>query len=464
MMKYEISTPVFVLDASHHGALGVTRSLGRLGVEVYNVAPLRSRPAFSSRYSRQNIVWDLNQADSEQTAQFLLSLGKRLSRPALLIAVSDRAAMFLADHNDLLRSQFRFPEQRPQVVRSLCNKKSMQRLAKSLEIPIAASAFPASRAEVLHFLDAARFPIIVKAIKDAHHDEAQHYNRAILYNRCELLALYDRWENPEHPNFMLQEYIPGQEDASWMFNGYFNQDSDCLVSFTGRKVRQFPAYAGVTGLGVCAKNEFLHNTSQHFMKAVHYRGVVDIEYRFDARDGKYKLLDVNPRIGAEFRLFVDDLGYDVARALYLDMTGQPVHAGRLREGRKWIVEDLDLASSLRYYSDGRMSFKDWISSLRGIEECALFTLDDPLPAGARAIQDFRAWLVRLLGSLKSPSTDCTSRCVDKFTPREPAVTDAIPQGESRSIKREFDLYYEDTEPSVENLIQNPPVRYTRESQ
>jgi hypothetical protein len=33
---------------------------------------------------------------------------------------------------------------------------------------------------------------------------------------------------------------------------------------------------------------------------------------------------------------------DVARALYLDMTGQPVAPAQTVEGRKWIVEDFDL--------------------------------------------------------------------------------------------------------------------------
>ena len=80
-----------------------------------------------------------------------------------------------------------------------------------------------------------------------------------------------------------------------------------------------------------------------FMRALGYRGILDIGYRYDARDGRYKVLDVNPRLGATFRLFVGDDGMDVVRALYRDLTGQPIPASRACVGRKWLVEDLDLS-------------------------------------------------------------------------------------------------------------------------
>ena len=115
------------------------------------------------------------------------------------------------------------------------------------------------------------------------------------------------------------------------------------------------------------------------MKAVGYRGILDIGYRFDVRDGLYKVLDVNPRIGATFRLFVGDNGMDVARALYLDLTGQAVPPSRPRIGRKWVVEDLDLASSLRYRLEGKLGLWEWLRSFRGLEEGAWFAWDDPVP-------------------------------------------------------------------------------------
>src|SRR5438128_12287559 len=155
-------------------------------------------------------------------------------------------------------------------------------------------------------------------------------------------------ESPLEPNVMLQEYVPGRPDTIWMFNGYFDADSECKVGFTGRKLRQSPPYTGMTTLGVCVTNATVEQHTKRLAKALGYRGILDIGYRFDARDGQYKLLDVNPRIGTTFRLFVGDDGTDVLRALYLDLTGQEVPATTARPGRRWVVEPLDVSSTIVY--------------------------------------------------------------------------------------------------------------------
>jgi predicted ATP-grasp superfamily ATP-dependent carboligase len=180
-------------------------------------------------------------------------------------------------------------------------------------------------------------------------------------------------------NVMLQEYVPGTPETVWMFNGYFDESSDCRVGFTGKKIRQSPPYTGATTLGVCLPNATVQETTERFMKSIGYRGILDIGYRFDERDGQYKLLDVNPRIGGTFRLFVGDNGLDVLRALHLDMTGADVPATHPQNGRRWIVEPLDVTSSIVYRRRGDIRLGSWLRSFRGVREGAWFALDDPLP-------------------------------------------------------------------------------------
>ncbi len=201
-------------------------------------------------------------------------------------------------------------------------------------------------------------------------------------------------ETPTLHNVMLQEYIPGTPETVWMFNGYFDDQSECKVGFTGKKIRQSPPYTGATTLGVCLANETVRETTVRFMKTIGYRGILDIGYRYDARDGQYKLLDVNPRIGATFRLFVDDCGTDVLRALYLDLTGQEVPASSPHEGRRWVVEPLDIASSLTYGRRGDITMGTWARSFRGVREAAWFATDDPLPFLALWVQLLLDWLPR----------------------------------------------------------------------
>jgi D-aspartate ligase len=178
---------------------------------------------------------------------------------------------------------------------------------------------------------------------------------------------------------MLQEYIPGTPESVWMFNGYFDEQSECRIGITGKKIRQSPPYTGATTLGVCESNNTVHETTTRLMKALGYRGILDIGYRFDQRDGQYKLLDVNPRIGGSFRLFVADDGSDVLRTMYSDLTGQALPHGRAVEGRRWIVEPLDVTSSITYKRRGDLTLRGWLRSLKGVREAAWWAHDDPLP-------------------------------------------------------------------------------------
>ncbi len=375
----DTSTPVVVLRSVGHGGLGILRSLGRLGIPVYTVDSDPWAPAFFSRYCRRKFLWDLDNGSTEKSVAYLLDVGSKIGRRSILVPTADDAAIFVADNAEALKEWFIFPNQCPELVHALCSKKEMHRVAKKFELSTAETVFPQSREEVLNFLKSAVFPIMLKGIDGRRLWKRTGKKMFIVQTERELLEKYDTTEDPEEPNLMLQEYIPGGDDTVWMFNGYFNERSECLVAFTGKKIRQCPVHRGVASLGICLRNETVEKTTKELMKAIGYRGILDIGYRYDARDGRYKVLDINPRIGATFRLFVAENGMDVARALYLDLTGQPITPGVACEGRKWIVEDLDLASCFSYCREGKLSVKEWVSSFRGIQEAAYFALDDPLP-------------------------------------------------------------------------------------
>jgi D-aspartate ligase len=391
-MIADTSTPAVVLVSHHHVGIGIARSLGRLGVDVYGVDGDRFSPIFYSKYCRGKFVWDFNHAPEQQSLEFLNHLSRKIGRRALLIPTSDVGAMFVDEHADLLSANYIFPRRDPGLCRSLCSKKEMYFLARKWNVDTPETAFPQSRDDVLAYLQLARFPILLKPIYNLV-PGVKPWRMRIVNSERELLDGYAEVEDPLRPNVMLQEYIPGGDEMTWTFNGYFDQRGDCPVVFTGRKLRNFPAYFGQASLAVCAKNDYVEHTTLAFMKTIGYRGPLDLGYRYDARDGRYKINDINPRIGAMFRLFVGDNGMDVVRALYQDMTGQPVLRARAPEGRKWIVEDVDFIASVRYWRDGKFTLRQWIDSLRGVNELTFLALDDPLPFAGACIMDAKRGLM-----------------------------------------------------------------------
>ena len=315
----------------------------------------------------------------DQSIEFLLRIGREIGVPSVLIPTSDDTALLVAEHADELAAWYRFPRQCPNTIRTMINKKELYYLALKLGIPTPETVFPTSLEQVRDFAESALFPVMLKGIDGTRLQARTGKKMVIAATAEELLAEYPRLEDPASPNLMLQEYIPGGDDSIWMMDGYFDQRSECRMAITGKKLHQYPTGRGATSLGVCLTNDPVRELTVEFARAIDYRGILDIGFRYDERDGLYKLLDPNPRIGCTFRLFVDQSGFDVARALYLDMTGQPLPQVRPLEGRKFVVEDWEVESCLDYVRDEQMTALQCMRDIRGVDEYAWFALDDPLP-------------------------------------------------------------------------------------
>jgi predicted ATP-grasp superfamily ATP-dependent carboligase len=350
-------------------------------------------PAFYSRYARARFQWNLEEEQPDKTISFLQSIGRKLGPGAVLLPTSDSVAVFMAENREALAPWFRFPPLSPETAKSLSDKEWMSRLAAKIGVSVPETRFPTTRTDVVDVAATLKFPLILKAVLGRFMPSGKR--QFVLGNKEELFGVYDALSNPQ--NVMVQEYIPGPEDNCWIFHGYFNEKSECLARFTGKKVRQYPTYGGHTCLAICVKNAAVEDMSIRFLKAIGYAGIVDIDVRYDPRDSQYKLLDVNPRIGANSRLFVSPSGLDLARMYYLDMTGQPCTFEPALEGRKWVVEDYDFVSCLRYWWDGNLSLREWLSSLRGIDEYGYLKLNDPLPVFAGIAYD----AVKVCRSVKS---------------------------------------------------------------
>jgi D-aspartate ligase len=375
--RFDTSTPVVVL-ASLISGHGIARSLGRLGIPVFGVYDSRS-VAVPSRYWKEILIWNFPNASPAATAAWLLELGRKIGSRPLLIPTTDHHCVFVSDYAALLNQEFRLAEQPTGLAASLSNKQLMYQLCHQHAIATPETFFPQNRDELLSILKHLRYPVAIKGV-DSWALRQRNGVGVVVVNDAEcLLQHYDRLETPGSPNLMLQAYVPGVADARWMFNGYFDERSMCLFGLTGKKLRQNPPAGGMTSLGECETNLLVARKTEEFMWKVGYRGLLDVDFIYDSSRGEYTLLDVNPRIGASFRLFVDARGMDVVRSAYLHLTGQPVPAAVPREGRKWIVENYDAVTSFKYWRKGELSALDWIRSFRGVEEGSWFAWDDPLP-------------------------------------------------------------------------------------
>lgn len=387
----DATTPVVILKMTtnlvQHGVLGILRSAGRWGIPVHWVHNETSAPAARSRHLTAAHPLPPGPATAERWTEHLVRVGRAIGGRPVLVATDDRSTALLAGHADHLEPVFRFPTPPEGLVGSLVDKRRLHELCLEVGVPTPAARFPERSTDLEEYAATGAFPVVVKRIgAPSAAGDQELPSVTVLRSPAELRTLAGRLPESDVPGVMLQEYIPGGARSVWMLDGYFDHACTCLAAYTGRKLRQHPTDTGMTSLGVCEHNQAVIETTERLMRRIGYRGIVDMGYRHDARDGRYKLLDVNPRIGATFRLFVDAAGTDVLRALYLDMTGQPPRPrAPVREGRRWIVEHHDIAEAAAAIRRRETSVVAWLGSLLPVREGAWFSPGDPVPAAALAV-------------------------------------------------------------------------------
>jgi predicted ATP-grasp superfamily ATP-dependent carboligase len=375
----DTSVAAFVLKLGryrlHHGGLAVIRTLGRLGVTVVGVHEDRWAPAAMSRYLTHRLVPPAG-TSTDAVKALLEAAVAATGMPTVVIATDDDAALALDQIEDpppgclLTRCV-------PGLRASLVQKDTCHELAQRLGLPTPAQRLlrcPLSDDEV----DRIRLPVVIKRVRRALLPDGSRTFSTVLATRPGQLreTLQDARFGPYE--ILAQEAFEGDD---WLYHAYCDAESRPLVAFTGRKLRSFPAGAGETAYGQLESDAEVRAVAEAFLEGARYVGPVSMDLRRDST-GRVVILDVNPRVGACFRLFENEAGVDVVRAMHLDLSGRPVPSDPPLEGRTYVVEPYDRAVR-GAYGLGRLA---WWRELAAVDERAWFAADDPIPALAVAAQ------------------------------------------------------------------------------
>lgn len=375
-LNLDSSMPVMVLWVSQfplqHGSLGVFRSLGRAGVPAYAVVGHRWAPAAWSRYVKGRIVWRPHHGDGDaELLDRLLDFGRKLGTKCLIVCTSDDMAVFAARHRAALDEYYVLPDVAPELPADLVDKRQLDRLCRQYGVPVPRSAFVQTMSDLDSVIADLDEPIVVKSAGPRSPNRRVE-NTLVVPDRAALRELAGTLAEPF--DLTLQEYLPDEHGEDWFTVGYCDADATANPVFTGCKARSWPARGGALSAGFTAENTALAEMAATFCRDIGYRGIFDMDWRRDLRTGRYTLLDFNPRPGAQFRMFENDAGVDVVRAMHLDLSGRPIPAGSQVMGERFIIEPWDLANWLAHRRTDRPALGG-----SGRARLAYLAVDDPLP-------------------------------------------------------------------------------------
>ena len=359
--------------------LAAVRSLGRAGVPVIGLDSNSREPGFKSRYVRGLRCPD-PVLDAECLVDYLTELGQQQDEPGVLIPASDAWVLFISRNRDQLQPYFRMRMPTSDVIEALVDKRRQYQLAERVGTPYPRTFYPTTLDEARECAAHVDYPAFLKPYYG--HLWREQFGGAHkgfkVHNPDELLGCFGAALESGQP-VMVQSIILGPNTNHFKVCAYLDEQGDTLAVFTLRKIRQYPVEFGVGTLVESVWDDELRELGLSFMRAIGYRGIGSVEFKRDDRDGKLKLIELNPRLWQQ-NAQAAACGVDFPLIAYRDMIGEhPRPVCTFPRGVKWLDAAADVQAAWDYFRRGELSPGSWLGSLRGVQSFATFAVDDPLP-------------------------------------------------------------------------------------
>jgi D-aspartate ligase len=367
-----------VIGGEYHG-LAIVRSLGRRGIptcvidDEYSIAQFSRYATFAVRVPRLRA--------EEETLECLLTLAKRHHvRGWVLYPTRDETVGALSRQYDRLASVFRLSTPKWDAAKWAWDKRKTYELARSCGIPTPRTRYPRDEAELTEF--DLPFPVVVKPAIKEHFVYATKAKAWFARNTSELRQRFSEACELVGPGeVMIQEWIPGDGGHQFAFCSFFKNRSP-LAGMTVRRLRQHPLDFGRASTYVETIDlPELEQLSTRLLRAINFYGLSELEYKYDARDGHYKLLDFNARCWGYHSLGAN-AGTDFPRLIFEDLCERPPSPRRAAAGIRWIRLITDVPTGLLEIRRGRIRPAEYVRSVMTCDVESVFTREDWLPAVA----------------------------------------------------------------------------------
>lgn len=379
-MVVQAASSGVVLLGGAHGALSAARSFGRKGIPVFLVTDDHPLPKLS-RYVTRRFDWPGTR--SPRIVDWLLQFAdEQGARKWLLLPCGDPEVRLVAENVSRLRTVFDVASLDWETLQRVCDKQQLADTAAAAGV-----ALPKNY-RIRSVEDAAvadiRFPVV---LKPAMRLERNLFTAAKAWranSADEFIRLYrDAASYVGAENVVVQELIPGGGEAQLSYVGAWLAGRP-LADMTARRSRQYPVDFSFSSTFVEAvDNERVKTAAKQLLAATGFEGLVEVEFKYDARDDAYKVLDVNPRTWSWLEL-APFCGFDFAVLLKEAMDG--VMSGPAQNqpspkpgSRAWLHLSRDLVVAAQLIRRGDITAMGYLRSLGQRLTFAAFAWDDPLP-------------------------------------------------------------------------------------
>lgn len=370
--------PVLVLGRGMT-ALGALRCLARAGLTAY-VAGNRDGWVSISRWYRN---LEVPGADAVGPAELQRLLESAPLDRAVLLPCSDEWAAAVAALPPALAARFPASQGDAACLDGFLDKGRLASALAELDLPHPLTICPVGPDQI----GALREEDLGRSFLKPRRSQAfcRRYGvKAFRFGtRAEGLSLLEQANQGGH-ELMLQEYVPGPPTSHYFLDGFVDAAGSVRGVLARRRLRMYPPDFGNSTHLVSVPLQEVSDapaTLERLLAHARYRGIFSAEFKQDARDGRFRLLEVNVRPWV-FVEYTARCGVNVCAMAYHDALGLAVEPVKTYEvGRRLVYLQDDRIAGLKLWQAGELSLpalaRSWVGSTQPI-----LCWDDPLPGAA----------------------------------------------------------------------------------
>lgn len=281
--------------------------------------------------SNSIIIKDFN--NKENFIKALTKYGeKNKDYEILLIATSDLYVKLVAEEKSLLEKYYVFNYPDIELVNNLLVKEKFYDIYKDMGLDMPKTyIYPCNKNEDINKIKKYfnEYPIIIKPSDGVEYHSLDDTTLAKVYkihSEEELEKIIKKIENAGYnKNLIIQEFIPGDDSALFDSVFYVGKDKKAkLATFAQIGLQEHTP----TGIGNCTvlvngydehgyKEEIVYKLKE-FIEKIGYQGFAEFDIKYDVRDNKYKVLEINPR-QSRSGYYLTACGYNLVKYLIDDL-------------------------------------------------------------------------------------------------------------------------------------------------
>ena len=294
---------VLVLDGQYCHALAAVRSLGARGAEVTVAAHKPRAQGFASRWCGKSLISPSPNLERAAYTEWLLDTLKRGRYDATLF-FEEATADILSLNRARVQALTGCPLPPRDIFLAADRKDRVARLARQLGVLVPETTELESLDEAVRLARTIQFPVIVKGVHSSGSQQVVLVREpsALVDTVREIAALR---KDASLPLPIVQQYVPGR--------GYgltaLMRRGDPVATFMHRRIAEHDIAAGValahgaTGAMSVDEPEMLQ-AGVTLLHALCWDGIAMVEFRQSSRDGRFYLIEINPRFVGSLELAI----------------------------------------------------------------------------------------------------------------------------------------------------------------